>query len=654
MKGDVFLRYIGSKNSLLKDIEYLLEQHVDGDEKTFLDLFAGTNVVGNYFKKKYTVYSNDILYFSYAHAKATIENNDPLTFSKLKEVGIENPFEYFADEKNVTNHNNSNYYKYNYTPAGDAMYFTEENGQRIDFIRDTIDIWYENHLLNEYEYYYLIAALIKSISAVSNTTGTYGAFLKHWDKRALKPLNVQPLTILNNSAKNKAFNKDANRLVQEIQVDIAYIDTPYNTRQYASNYHVLENIARNDKPKLKGVTRLFDWSYLRSDYSQKRKAYKAMSDLIKNIKSQHIILSYNDEGIIPIEDLTKILKEHSSDQKVDFLEIDYRKYESKIKPKKHGVTEYLFYIQKNIPKSKEGQKINKIKKWKPVKTKYIKSPLNYIGGKYKLLNQIIPLFPKKINTFLDLFSGGANVGINATAEKYIFNDMNHKINEVFRYFSKNDAASIIDQIESRINTYQLSKTNKEGFLKLRSDYNRNPNPLDLYTLVCFSYNYQFRFNNSLEYNNPFGKNRSSFSKNMRENLVRFTDRLKEIEHLFTDKYFTEIDYSFLTEKDFVYLDPPYIITTGSYNDGNRGFKDWDEEQEIAMYDLLDYLNKKGIKFALSNVLEHKGQKHELLLNYLETTDFIVHDLNHTYRNASHNTSRGESREVLITNYDPTI
>lgn len=656
MKGDVFLRYIGSKNLLLEEIEELLNKHISGNEKTFLDLFAGTNVVGEYFKNRYTVYSNDILYFSYVNAMAIIENNEPLLFSNLEKIGIKDPFKYLENPNNIKKYNGSNYYEENYTPSGNAMYFTEENGKRIDFIRNTIDKWNDKGLLNEYEYYYLVSCLIEAIPFISNTTGTYGAFLKHWDNRALNPLEYQPLKILNNYAENKAFNEDSNKLVNKIKADITYIDTPYNNRQYASNYHVLENIARNNKPELKGVTRLFDWSDLKSDYSTKKNAHAAMEDLIKNIKSDHIIVSYNDEGIIPIAELTQLLKENSSNNRIDIVEIDYQKYNSKIKSRKKGVTEFLFYINKKKYKEdiveSSNKKVIKTDKWIPKNRKFIKSPMNYIGGKYNLLNQIIPLFPDDINIFFDLFSGGANVGINIDANKHIFNDMNHRINEVFRFFADNDSENVIKKIERRIEDYNLSKTNKDGFLKFREDYNENPNPLDLYTLVCYSYNYQFRFNNSLEYNNPFGKNRSSFSKNMRKNLIKFSDKLDDINHEFTDKYFTDIDYSFLKKEDFVYLDPPYLITNGSYNDGNRGFKNWDDKQETAMYKLMDYLTDRKVRFALSNVLEHKGNKNKMLEEYLINKTYNVYDLNYTYRNSSHNTKQKNSREVLITNYDP--
>src|SRR5699024_138942 len=143
-----------------------------------------TNSVGKHFKNRYTIYSNDLLYFSYVLAKAIIENNRKLEFNGLKKIGIDNPLDYLESS---TPYSECEYYKNNYTPKGDSMYFTVENGQRIDFIRNKIEEWKDHNVVSEAEYYYLLASLIASIPFISNTTGTYGAYLKSWDKRALKP-----------------------------------------------------------------------------------------------------------------------------------------------------------------------------------------------------------------------------------------------------------------------------------------------------------------------------------------------------------------------------------------------------------------------------------------------------------------------------------
>lgn len=640
---------------MLENIESIIKKNTSGNEETFLDVFAGTNVVGNYFKKDYTIYTNDILYFSYVHSKATIENNKKLTFDLLHKNGIGNPLEYFESDELIKLYSSPNYYEKSYTPTGNSMYLSIENGRRIDAIRQIIEDWNYKGWLTDYEYYYLLSTLIESIPSVSNTTGTYGAFLKKWDRRALNPLEMPSIEVIDNRRKNKAYNEDSNELIKHLDVDIAYIDPPYNNRQYASNYHLLENVARNTKPKLNGKTNIFDWSSLKSYYSMKRKALESMTELIENINATHVVLSYNNEGIIPEKELLNLMKRHAIEGNIEVQRIPYRKYKSKTPSKTYDLYEILIYIQKR-PLSKHVlyKKDDKIKpdKWKMKSTKYIKSPLNYIGGKHRLLKQILPLFPQNINTFVDLFSGGANVGINVKANNYIFNDMNYRINEMFRYFSKQTPDILVSKIKKRIAEYGLSKTNEDAYKQFRKDYNLNPNPLDLYVLVSYSYNYQFRFNNSMEFNNPFGRNRSQFSENMEKSLRAFLSKLNTIEAVFTDELFTDLDLTTLGKDDFVYLDPPYLITTGNYNDGNRGFVNWGKQQEIAMYELMNQLTNQGVRYALSNVLEHKEKSNDYLQNFIEQSGSFVHYLDYNYSNASHNTKRTGSIEVLITNYDP--
>lgn len=656
MKGDVFLRYIGSKLNLLNTLDTFIQENTNGTEKSFLDLFSGSNTVALHFKKKYEVYTNDLLYFSFVLAKAKIENNEPLNFNKLELLGISNPLDYLQNTEIKLN--NIGYYEQSYSPTGNKMYFTVENAKRIDFIRETIEKWKIEDLLTEKEYFYLLSSLIEAIPFISNITGTYGAFLKHWDKRALKKLTLEPINVINNNKNNKAYNKDSNELIKEISADIVYLDPPYNKRQYASNYHVLENIARHNKPILKGVTNLFDYKPLKSDYSIQKKAYQALDDLLQNINATHIFLSYNNEGIISEAEITKLLSKYSINGKVTVEKIPYRKYKSKIASDSYNLYELLFHIQckedttSSVIKNSKQIEVLPTSNWEIENKKYLKSPLNYIGGKYRLLPQILPLFPSAINNFVDLFSGGANVGINVNAKIHHLNDMNYHVNEMFRYFSQQNADDLVKAIETRINEFQLSKTNEEGYLKFREQYNRNQNPLDLYILISYSYNYQIRFNNSMQFNNPFGRDRSHFSENMRNNLIKFVKRLNILNIKFTDNYFTDLDFSHLKEGDFVYLDPPYLITTGSYNDGNRGFKNWGESEELLMYQLMDKLTKQNVRYALSNVIDHKGKSNDLLKSFIKNNNVTVHYLNFNYNNASYNSKAQGSTEILLTNYDP--
>ena len=279
----------------------------------------------------------------------------------------------------------------------------------------------------------------------------------------------------------------------------------------------------------------------------------------------------------------------------------------------------------------------------------ISSPMNYIGGKAKLLPQLIPLFSTKINTLYDAFAGGGNIIANVPAKSYKANDLNDFVIGILEAFYHQDINSILNEIDAIISKYSLSKENADGFLRLRSDYNKNKHPLMFYTLICYSFNYQFRFNNNLDYNTPFGRNRSHFSDKLKERLIRFVKRLQMRDITFSSQYFDEflLNQKFQTD-DFVYLDPPYLITTGNYNDGNRGFKDWTIKEENRLYDVLKHLDQNGVKWALSNVTEHKGKTNQLLLDFSQ--HYNLHHLNHSYANSSHNTTRSSSKEILLTNY----
>ena len=286
---------------------------------------------------------------------------------------------------------------------------------------------------------------------------------------------------------------------------------------------------------------------------------------------------------------------------------------------------------------------------------YIHSPLNYIGGKYKLLPQLLPLFPQKIGTFVDLFFGGGNVGINISAEKYLFNDNLSYLIELYERLQKSSLSAILQFIENRIAVYGLSLTNEEGYKALRNSYNTEREALDLFMLAAYSFNHQIRFNNAHEFNNPFGRGRSHFNAAMKENLCRFVLAMQKKDISFKQSNFDELDLSFLTTSDFVYCDPPYLITTGTYNDGKRGFTGWTEKEEKSLYGLLDSLHRRNIPFALSNVLIHKGKENVLLKTWIEKNRYEINYLKKDYSNSNYHTadrSKTSSVEILITNYKP--
>lgn len=267
----------------------------------------------------------------------------------------------------------------------------------------------------------------------------------------------------------------------------------------------------------------------------------------------------------------------------------------------------------------------------------IKSPLNYIGGKSKILKQILPLFPKNIKNFIDLFAGGCNVGINVNAEKIICNDNLTYLIDMYNVFQNNDLDSTMYHIENRIKEFGLSLINEDGYKKMRDYYNKYKYPLDLFVLIAYSFNHQIRFNNSHQFNNPFGKDRSNFNQSMKYNLEQFIIRIKELNITFSNDCFQKFNYTFLSNEDFVYCDPPYLITTGTYNDGKRGFKGWNEIEELHLLNTLTNLNNHNIKFALSNVLEHKGKSNEILKSWLSKNNFYVNHIDFNYSNSNYQT-----------------
>ena len=296
------MRYYGAKTKLLPFIEEVVKSTGVNGPSNFVDLFAGTTSVGQHFKKLgYTVYSNDMLEFSYALSKTYIELNQEPEFKKLKsKLKLKSGLNSLFDFLNKLDTNTQGFIYNNYSPNGERMYFTDENALKIDTFRTLFEEWKDEKLINELEYYYLITSLLRGVNLVSNVTGTYGAYLKTWDNRALKPLILEEVPIIESSTKNKAFKKDANELIKNIKPDILYLDPPYNSRQYASNYFLLELIAEGwfgeKEPEIYGKTGMRNYEHQKSDYCSKNSALNALEDLVLNgSKAKYILLSYNNE-----------------------------------------------------------------------------------------------------------------------------------------------------------------------------------------------------------------------------------------------------------------------------------------------------------------------------------------------------------------------
>lgn len=310
------MNYIGSKQSLLDFLETTIEEftgYKEGDSFVFGDLFAGTGVVGQRYKEKgHSVISNDIQYYSYVLNKHYIENIPELDDSLLEYFNNLNPVKGFI------------YNNYCEGSGSGRNYFTNENGMKCDAVRIELERLYRAGEINDNLYFYYLASLINSIDKYANTASVYGAFLKHIKKPAQKEFILELLPVGNGNI-GKVYNEDINELIKKVGGDVLYIDPPYNNRQYCSNYHVLETIAKYDTPKLRGVTGLRDETYQKSKYCSKRTVIDIFEDLIKHADFKYIILSYNNEGLMDLKTIKDIMSKYGE---YDFFTKEYRRFKA--------------------------------------------------------------------------------------------------------------------------------------------------------------------------------------------------------------------------------------------------------------------------------------------------------------------------------------
>lgn len=331
------MRFIGNKENLVEKIyQILYNMGIVGN--SFFDFFAGTSSVGQFFKKKgYQVFSCDLLYFSFVLQKAYIENNEEPTFEKLlSKINIKNnslfstPLIQVVDYLNAIPSKKGFIYEH-YTPEGTKdldiprMYFSNENGQIIDSIREQIESWKKEELITENEYYILLACLIETVPFYANISGVYAAFQKKWDVRAIKKLLLRPIEIITNNKEHKVFNQNSCELISKIEADIIYLDPPYNQRQYAPNYHLLETIAKYDNPSIRGVSGMRNYEHQKSQFCNEEQGLKELANIAQNANYKHLILSYNSEGIMPPSKILTILRRFG---KVDLVEFDYLRFKS--------------------------------------------------------------------------------------------------------------------------------------------------------------------------------------------------------------------------------------------------------------------------------------------------------------------------------------
>lgn len=273
----------------------------------------------------------------------------------------------------------------------------------------------------------------------------------------------------------------------------------------------------------------------------------------------------------------------------------------------------------------------------------IKSPLNYTGGKFKLLPQILPFFPKQIDIFVDLFGGGANVSINVEANQIVYNDTLIQVVDFLKTCKEEPLENNLNDIKNLCSAFSLSKENAEGYKSLRDNYNFGSKyPMLFYTLVCHSFNNQIRFNKKGEFNLPFGKR--YFGSELESKFCEFVKHIKNKNISFSNKDFRKLDLNKLNNNSFVYADPPYLISTATYNEQDG----WNEKDELDLLNILDNINSRNIKFALSNVIKNKGFENKILKEWSKKYD--VNILQKDYKNSNYQRVKDDiTIEVLITN-----
>ena len=631
-------RYLGSKFRLLSEIRDIIDNYCT-DVKSFADLFAGTGSVASVFSDKHLIV-NDILYSNYICYVAWF-SGEAYDEEKL--------------ERQIQLYNSAVVTQENYMSNEFAdTYFSRENCRKIGHIRADIEAQFSQGMITFRERALLIMSLLYAMDRIANTVGHYDAYRKgvEFTKELEMRLPIPPQTNLD----NEFYQEDANELAKHIVADVVFLDPPYNSRQYSDAYHLLENVARWQQPPVKGVARKMDCTQLKSEYCS-RQAENAFDELIRRVRARYIVLTYNNmekkgnnRSNAKLSD-EAILATLNRKGKVQIFQVAHKAFSTGKSDRNDNVERIFLCTCDPIP--------------------YISSPLNYTGGKYRILTQMFPHFPTRTRTFVDLFCGGCNVGINAEAYKVIMVDACTPLIALFSVMQTVEVEHFLTAVEKTIERFGLSNSEKNGYdyyhcessaglstfnkphyANLRQYYaGLQPGTFEqavaLYVLVVFSFNNQIRFNSRGEFNLPVGKR--DFNANMKRKLCEFMERLHERQFEFQCADFRKTCLQSLGKEDFVYADPPYLVTTASYNE-NGG---WTQTDEKDLHELLDTLHYQGCRFALSNVTESKGQKNELLLAWIEhhKNEYKVIPIERSYANANYHRRSGDvSTEVLVTNF----
>jgi adenine-specific DNA-methyltransferase len=341
------MRYIGNKTRLLGFITRAIDR-LGIPRGTAHDAFAGTSAVGRALKERgWRVASSDLMTYSYVFQRAYVvaQREPPIAALRAGDAGLRSALRSarFRSEASTRGASSlgivAEYLERWLDPqagfftaqfAGERMYFTRDNAQRIDAIRMTLQRWHDTGLVADDAYYLLLAALIEGADRVANTAGVYAAFIKSWQPNAVRPIQLNPVTPTKGVPGSSAYRADAVEVARTLgPIDLLYVDPPYNTRQYPGYYHVPELIARGwsgAAPTLRGKTGLLPSDGQRSAWCSARRVRVALRELLEATGARHVLVSYNSEGLLPEKVLKETLREASIDGRVTCFRKTYRRY----------------------------------------------------------------------------------------------------------------------------------------------------------------------------------------------------------------------------------------------------------------------------------------------------------------------------------------
>jgi len=610
------MRYIGNKTKLLDFIEEEISsiENVYSDFDTLFDVFSGTGCVGKQLKTKFHTYSCDLLYSSYILSYCNVAIHEIPKFEGLVKFDITNPIEYLNSVENIDDGFVFNLYSEN--GNSNRLYFSKINGMKIDSIMNTIQYWYDANHVSESEYLYLKGVLLNGVSKVANITGVYGAYLKSLSSNAKKTLQLCHLDCVKTDKRTTCLHGDSNvMLLPKIsEKSILYLDPPYNNRQYGSNYHVLETIARCEKPYIKRVRGKESVAGLPENLpvSNWCKSKLVRNELIKYLssKSNLIVMSYNSESHLTKEEIIAIMEKYG---RTKVIEKEYKKFKSNSNQAKTKVNEYLFICDKRVKLDTLQYSLKPVVQW--------------VGGKGRLLKDIKKYIPT-FQSYFELFAGGGALLFNLLPKKAHICEINTTLYELYMDIQTNPTILIaqVSKLEQEYFEKTVIKDNTDPdsrssfYYRIRRQFNylklHNLHEDEHYLKSSYflflnktGFNGLYRENSSGELSIPFGNGKKCTIVHS-ELINQMSKYLKD--HVCIHNMSFNAFHEPITQNDFVYLDPPYHKTFAQYHKSS-----WSVENTEEVIKLFHKLTLQGTACILSNNNNDE---------YIEMVRLICHDI----------------------------